>query len=107
MRKSCRYKLANPAFRQYKRDRRSVAQPGSASGLGPEGRGFESLHSDHFIKLIRQAYFGMFSLVGGVDIGRRWPDVPVLVWPCLVCTRQELVSKALTQRCKNQIHRYK
>ena len=28
--------------------RRSVAQPGSASGLGPEGREFESLHSDHF-----------------------------------------------------------
>ena len=26
---------------------RSVAQPGSASGLGPEGREFESLHSDH------------------------------------------------------------
>ena len=25
---------------------RSVAQPGSASGLGPEGRGFESLYSD-------------------------------------------------------------
>ena len=32
-----------------KRARRSVAQPGSASGLGPEGRGFESLHSDHTI----------------------------------------------------------
>ena len=29
---------------------RSVAQPGSASGLGPEGREFESLHSDHFQK---------------------------------------------------------
>lgn len=28
---------------------RSVAQPGSASGLGPEGREFESLHSDHSI----------------------------------------------------------
>jgi hypothetical protein len=27
--------------------RRSVAQSGSASGLGPEGREFESLHSDH------------------------------------------------------------
>ncbi len=26
---------------------RGVAQPGSASGLGPEGRGFESLHPDH------------------------------------------------------------
>ena len=29
---------------------RSVAQPGSASGLGPEGRRFESCHSDHFMK---------------------------------------------------------
>lgn len=27
---------------------RSVAQPGSASALGAECRGFESLHSDHF-----------------------------------------------------------
>ena len=32
----------------YKTVCRSVAQPGSASGLGPEGREFESLHSDHF-----------------------------------------------------------
>ena len=31
-----------------RKHRRSVAQPGSASGLGPEGREFESLHSDHF-----------------------------------------------------------
>jgi hypothetical protein len=28
--------------------RRSVAQSGSASGLGPEGRKFESCRSDHF-----------------------------------------------------------
>ena len=27
-------------------DQRSVAQPGSASGLGPEGRKFKSCHSD-------------------------------------------------------------
>ena len=26
---------------------RSIAQPGSASGLGPEGPRFESLYSDH------------------------------------------------------------
>ena len=26
---------------------RGVAQPGSASGLGPEGRRFESCHPDH------------------------------------------------------------
>ena len=30
---------------------RSVAQPGSASVLGAECRGFESLHSDHFLLL--------------------------------------------------------
>ena len=32
---------------EYKNSLRSVAQPGSASGLGPEGRRFESCHSDH------------------------------------------------------------
>ena len=36
-----------------KKDHRSVAQFGSASGLGPEGRGFESLHSDQFWKVGR------------------------------------------------------
>ena len=29
---------------------RGVAQPGSASGLGPEGRRFKSCHPDHFMK---------------------------------------------------------
>ena len=32
-------------------DDRSVAQSGSASGLGPEGREFESLRSDHIFRL--------------------------------------------------------
>ena len=30
--------------------RRGVAQSGSASGLGLEGRRFESYHPDHFLK---------------------------------------------------------
>ena len=30
---------------------RGVAQPGSASGLGPEGRRFKSCRPDHFIKM--------------------------------------------------------
>ena len=38
---------AHPTQRTAKADRRSVAQPGSASGLGPEGQRFESSHSDH------------------------------------------------------------
>ncbi len=28
-----------------------MAQPGSASGLGPEGPRFKSLHPDHFVKM--------------------------------------------------------
>ena len=35
---------SSPAFRSIYRD---VAQSGSASGLGPEGRRFESCHPDH------------------------------------------------------------
>ena len=35
--------------RSYHRD---VAQSGSASGLGPEGRRFKSCHPDHFIGII-------------------------------------------------------
>ena len=38
---------AHPTQRTAKADRRSVAQPGSASGLGPEGQRFKSSHSDH------------------------------------------------------------
>ncbi len=35
---------------------RGVAQPGSASGLGPEGREFESHRPDQFDTVIQQAY---------------------------------------------------
>jgi len=40
---------------RYNRISRGVAQPGSASALGAEGRGFESLRPDHFKPLIYQA----------------------------------------------------
>ena len=33
----------------FRSHRRGVAQPGSASGLGLEGRRFESYHPDHFL----------------------------------------------------------
>ena len=38
---------AHPTQRTAKADRRSVAQHGSAPGLGPGGQRFESSHSDH------------------------------------------------------------
>ena len=50
--KSKRQKQADIAHDKWLRkmgahpDQRSVAQPGSASGLGPEGHKFESCHSD-------------------------------------------------------------
>jgi hypothetical protein len=40
---------------------RSIAQFGSASGLGPEGRGFESLCSDH---LILPSFIFLYFLLG-------------------------------------------
>ena len=33
-----------------------VAQPGSASGLGPEGRRFKSCHSDHHYEKSKNLY---------------------------------------------------
>lgn len=35
---------------QETRERRGVAQSGSARALGAWGRGFKSLHSDHFLQ---------------------------------------------------------
>ncbi len=41
-----------PVFRDtIRKQRRGVAQSGSASALGAEGRGFESLRPDHFIRV--------------------------------------------------------
>ena len=40
--------LAKFWYNTYNFTSRSVAQSGSASGLGPEGREFESRRSDHF-----------------------------------------------------------
>ena len=46
---------ANPFRDTIKGSRRGVAQPGSASALGAEGRGFESLRPDHRKLLIIKA----------------------------------------------------
>ena len=40
--------IAKKVYLTYKTDDRGVAQPGSASGLGPEGRRFKSCRPDHF-----------------------------------------------------------
>lgn len=47
---------------------RSVAQPGSASRLGREGREFEPLHSDH-LSLSKIEFAGMAELVDAPVLG--------------------------------------
>src|SRR6266542_925308 len=49
---------------------RGVAQPGSASGLGPEGRGFESLRPYHFTATRLNVVFSLEGLEG-VEACRR------------------------------------
>ena len=62
-----------------KQDRRGVAQPGSASALGAEGRGFESLRPDQHKLLIRTLYrdcspricfFTRFMRCRAIDLAR-------------------------------------
>ena len=51
---------------------RGVAQFGSATGLGPVGRGFKSCHPDHFLKFYIQrgvAQFGSATGLGPVGRG--------------------------------------
>ena len=41
--------IAKNVYLTYKTYDRGVAQPGSASGLGPEGRRFKSCRPDHYL----------------------------------------------------------
>lgn len=45
-----------------------MAQFGSASGLGPEGRRFESYHSDHLFKEPYRLFFMYDDIVFMLDI---------------------------------------
>ena len=52
---------------------RGVAQPGSASGLGPEGRRFKSLRPDHFIMNKVEIYIpAKNSMQSGLGKSEKW-----------------------------------
>ena len=52
---------------------RSVAQPGSASGLGPEGRRFKSCHSDHhFMKKAKIYIPNQSPMQSGLGKTHKW-----------------------------------
>ena len=52
---------------------RGVAQPGSASGLGPEGRRFESCRPDHFKSGELSMVFAAFFVFGSGVLLRLYP----------------------------------
>ena len=48
------FSFANIIYITYKSISRGVAQPGSASGLGPEGRRFKSCRPDQFFLIYEE-----------------------------------------------------
>ena len=52
--------------------RRGVAQPGSASGLGPEGRRFKSCRPDHFMKKAKIYIPTKNSMQSGLGKSDQW-----------------------------------
>ena len=48
--------IAKKVYLTYKTDDRGVAQPGSASGLGPEGRRFKSCRPDQYYEKSKNLY---------------------------------------------------
>ena len=57
---------------------RGVAQFGSARGLGPWGRGFESLHLDQYVVGIAQLVRAPDCGSGGREFDSHYP--PQLIW---------------------------
>ena len=64
---------------------RGLAQFGSAHGLGPWGRGFESLNPDHIKRQsimlwrLQKRYAPVAELADALDLGSSVPDVKVQV----------------------------
>ncbi len=55
---------------------RGVAQFGSASGLGPEGRGFKSCHPDHFAQIAQSVEQGTEN----PRVGGSIPPLGTTIW---------------------------
>jgi hypothetical protein len=71
-------------FRPRGGNRRGVAQPGSASALGAEGRRFESCLPDHASP--EGVYFDLFSVVVLVSVVVVCSSFPTLMFTSVFCT---------------------
>ena len=85
---------ATPAIYKYIITFRGVAQLGSATGLGPVGRGFKSCHPDHFraISSVGQSV----RLITGRS-GVQVPDGP----PISKCCKFAQIAQLVEQRTEN------
>ena len=99
-------------------DIRGVAQPGSASGLGPEGRRFKSCRPDHFMRKAKIYKPSKTSMQSGKKKTTKWvlefitedPSInPLMGWETSTDTMSELKLEfstkdlAITYAKKNKI----
>ena len=87
----------------YKTDVRGVAQPGSASGLGPEGRRFKSCRPDHYNMKKAKIYIpAKTAMQSGRGKLKNWvlefitkdPSInPLMGWEASTDTLEEVVLK--------------
>ena len=97
---------------------RGVAQPGSASGLGPEGRRFKSCRPDHFMKKAKIFKPSKTAMQSGLAGTEKWifeyiteqPGInPLMGWESSTDTLTELKlefsskDKAIEYAKKNKI----
>ena len=90
----------------YKTDDRGVAQPGSASGLGPEGRRFKSCRPDQFMKKAKIYIPTKTAMQSGRGKLKTWilefdvkdPSInPLMGWETSTDTLEEVILKFSTK----------
>ena len=99
--------IAKKVYLTYKTDDRGVAQPGSASGLGPEGRRFKSCRPDHcFMKKAKIYIPSKTAMQSGRGKLKKWvlefetKDTsinPLMGWETSSDTLEEVILKFSTK----------
>ena len=77
---------------------RGVAQSGSASGLGPEGRRFKSCRPDHFMKINKVVVIGSGTMGSGIAAHLCNANTPVV----LLDLKTEIADKAKEKIIKSR-----
>ena len=90
--------IAKNYYLSYKNSLRGVAQSGSASGLGPEGRRFKSCRPDHFMKINKVVVIGSGTMGSGIAAHLCNANTPVV----LLDLKTEIADKAKEKIIKSR-----